>query len=156
MAKKISLNNGQFAIVDDEDFDLVNQYVWQAHKAGGKNPLVYAVSKLRMHRLVIQCPKGLIVDHINGDPLDNRKSNLRICTNSENQQNTQSRGGTSKYKGVSFSKKKKRWRASFMWQGQVFYCGSFATEEEAARCIDKKRREVCGEYAIANLWYEDD
>lgn len=159
MAKKVALGSGQFAIVDDEDFDLVNQYVWQGHKAGkaGKGgDYVYAVTRIRMHRLVTNCPKGMYVDHINGDTLDNRKSNLRICTNAENQQNTRSRGGSSRFKGVSYSQKKKRWKASFMWKGRVYYCGSFATEEDAARAIDKLRKEVCGEYATANFWHEEE
>jgi len=158
MAKKVPLGNGQFAIVDDEDFDLVNQYVWQCHKGGGKygERHQYAVTRLRMHRLVMNCPKGMVVDHINGDTLDNRKSNLRICTNAENQQNTNSRGGTSKFKGVSFSTKKKRWKGCFMWQGKVYYVGSFDNEEEAARAVDRKRREVCGGFSKANLWYEEE
>lgn len=155
MAKKVLLGNDQFAIVDDEDFELVSQYQWRAHKGGNSEHHVYAVTRLRMHRLVMQAPPGMIVDHINGDTLDNRKSNLRLCTTAQNQQNTRSRTGSSRYKGVSFNAKKKRWRGAFMANGQNYYVGCFATEEEAARAVDKKRKEVCGDFSTTNLWYDD-
>jgi hypothetical protein len=154
MAKKVPLGHGQFAIVDDEDYDKVVQYKWHimANKAGSH---MYAATKLRMHRLVIDAPPGIMVDHINGDTLDNRKSNLRLCTNSQNQQNTPSRGGSSRYKGVSLQKKSGKWIATFQYDGQRHYCGMWDSEEDAARAVDKKRGEVCGDFASKNLWHED-
>lgn len=154
MAKKIPLGHGQFAIVDDEDYEKVCQYKWHTMN-GSKNPQYYAVTKVRMHRLVIDAPMGYMVDHINGDTLDNRKSNLRLCTNSQNQQNTASRGGSSKYKGVSFLKKRNKWVAAFQFDGKRHYCGMWDSEEDAARAVDKKRGEVCGDFASKNLWHED-
>lgn len=144
MAKKVPLNNGQFAIVDDDDYELVMRHKW--HMVSG-----YAGTTVRMHRLVIEAPSGFFVDHINGDPLDNRKCNLRLCTNAQNQQNTGSRGGSSKYKGVSYNKRYKNWLAKFVFEGQYYYCGCWATEEEAARAVDKKRGEVCGDFASKNI-----
>jgi hypothetical protein len=154
MAKKIPLGHGQFAIVDDEDYEKVCRYKWHA-MSGSKNPHHYAVTKIRMHRLVIDAPPDFMVDHINGDTLDNRKANLRLCTNSQNQQNTASRGGSSKYKGVSFLKKKGKWIAAFQFDSHRYYCGMWDSEEDAARAVDKKRGEVCGDFASKNLWYED-
>jgi hypothetical protein len=154
MAKKVPLANGQFAIVDDEDFELVSRFKWHLLKMHNK-PIGYAVSNVRMHRLIIDVPHDMYVDHINGDPLDNRRCNLRICTNSQNQQNTASRGGSSKYKGVSFNKKSGKWKAAFLFEGRHYYCGLWDCEDKAARAVDKKRGEVCGTFASKNLHDED-
>ena len=154
MAKKIPLSNGQFAIVDDEDYELVSRYKWHtmANSNGGHQ---YAATKLRMHRLIMDAPPGYMVDHINGDTLDNRKSNLRLCTNSQNQQNTGSRGGSSQFKGVSFQVKRGKWIAAFQYDTIRYYCGMWDSEEDAARAVDKKRGEVCGDFASKNLWDEE-
>jgi hypothetical protein len=108
-----------------------------------------------MHRLIIDAPKDMFVDHINGDPLDNRQCNLRLCTNAQNQQNTGSRGGSSRHKGVSFIKKSGKWKASFLFEGRHYYCGLWDNEDDAARAVDKKRGEVCGTFASKNLYDED-
>lgn len=150
MAKKIPLPNGKFAIVDDEDYERVSAFNWHtARKSNGHSD--YAVSNVKMHRLIMDAPKGFMVDHINHDTLDNRKANLRLCTNAQNQQNTHSRGGSSRYRGVSFIKRRQRWHGQFMYEGRSYFCGSWATEEEAARAVDKKRKEVCGEFANLNI-----
>lgn len=153
--KKIPLGRGQFAIVDDEDYELVAQFKWHT-MANSNSHHVYAATKLRMHRLIVKPPPGYMVDHINGDTLDNRRCNLRICTNAQNQQNTQSRGGTSQYKGVSFQVKSGKWMAAFQFDGVRYYCGAWDTEEDAAKAVDKKRSEVCGDFASKNLWLEDE
>lgn len=154
MAKKVPLGNGQFAIVDDEDFELVSRFKWHSLKIHNK-PTGYAVSNVRMHRLIIDVPSDMYVDHINGDPLDNRRCNLRICTNAQNQQNTESRGGSSRYKGVSFNKKAGKWVGAFLFEGRCYYCGQWENEDDAARAVDKKRGEVCGTFASKNLQDED-
>ena len=154
MAKKVPLGNGQFAIVDDEDFELVSRYRWHMlpyPKSDGG----YAVTKMRMHRLIIDAPLEMFVDHINGDPLDNRRCNLRLCTNAQNQQNTGSRGGSSRHKGVSFNKKSGKWLGAFLFEGRRYYCGLWESEDDAARAVDKKRGEVCGTFASKNLYNED-
>lgn len=153
MAKKIPLGNDQFAIIDDEDYELVSQYNWSGARSG-ESDHIYAVTRLRMHRLVMNAPLGMYVDHINGDTLDNRKENLRLCTNAENQQNARARGGTSQYKGVSYNKKMKKWLGAFTVLGQTYHCGYFDDEKECARAVDKKRREVCGDFASKNLFEE--
>lgn len=154
MAKKVPLGNGQFAIVDDEDFDLVSRYKWHFLPSPNSKD-GYAVTKMRMHRLIINAPPNMFVDHINGDPLDNRRCNLRLCTNAQNQQNTASRGGSSRHKGVSFNKKSGKWLAAFLFEGRRYYCGLWKDEDEAARAVDKKRGEVCGTFASKNLMNED-
>lgn len=154
MAKKISLGNNQFAIVDDEDFELISKLKWHIQPAcNGREG--YAVTKIRMHRVIINAPHGAMVDHINGDSLDNRKCNLRLCTNAQNQQNTEARGGSSRHKGVSFNKKSGKWLAGFLFEGRRYYCGLWDDEDDAARAVDKKRGEVCGTFASKNLYEED-
>lgn len=150
MAKEIPVGHGLFAIVDDEDFEAVAKLKW--HLLPGHRPGTgYAVTKMRMHRMIVDAPPDMFVDHINGNPLDNRRCNLRLCTNAQNQQNTQSRGGSSQYKGVSFNKKSGKWLAAFMYNGTRHYCGLWDTEEGAARAVDEKRRKACGSFASQNL-----
>lgn len=150
MPKKVPLKNGHFAIVDDEDYELVSRYRW--HLLPSPNaPGGYAVTKMRLHRLILEVPPDMVVDHINGDPLDNRKCNLRICTNAQNQQNTGSRGGSSRHKGVSFNRKSGKWLGCFLFEGRRYYCGLWDTEDDAAKAVDKKRGEVCGTFASKNL-----
>ena len=109
-----------------------------------------------LHALIMNTPKGMFTDHINGDPLDNRRSNLRICTVSENNRNAPNhRDGTSGYKGVCYIKdcpsRIKRWRAVVNYNKKAFYLGIFATAEEAARAYDAKALELHGEYAYLNF-----
>jgi hypothetical protein len=114
-----------------------------------------------LHALIMNTPKGMFTDHINGDPLDNRRSNLRICTISENNRNAPNHvDGTSGYKGVCYmkdglnfkrGKNAKRWRAVVNYNKKVHYLGTFATAEEAARAYDAKALELHGEYAYLNF-----
>jgi hypothetical protein len=150
MTKKIPVGQDDFAIVDDEDYEVLSQYKWHL-MANSTKTHKYAATKMRMHRFIMNPPKGFVVDHINGDTLDNRRQNLRICTNAQNQQNTGSRGGTSKYKGVSFNIKSDKWLAAFQYDGVNYYCGLWDDEEDAARAVDKKRGEVCGDFASKNF-----
>jgi len=100
--KIIKLTKEKFTLLDDEDFDEINKFKWQATKTG------YATRNtkgktIRIHRLVMNAPKGMMVDHIDHNTLNNQKSNLRICTHTQNQQNQKNRQhgrGSSKYKGV--------------------------------------------------------
>ena len=100
----------------------------------------------------MNCPTGMVVDHINHNTLDNRKSNLRVCTYSQNHINSASRGGTSKYKGVFLYKKgtrKERWRA-MAYCGKPYFLGYFDTEDEAGIAYNNKVKELFGEYAYLN------
>jgi len=92
------------------------------------------------------------VDHINGNPLDNRKSNLRICTHAENSNNTGPRkNNTSGYKGVYWAKRNKRWLAQITHNGKQVYIGHYKDKEEAARAYDAKAKEFQGEFAYLNF-----
>lgn len=92
-------------------------------------------------------PEGLVVDHINGNKLDNRRSNLRICTQS---QNLNGRNTNKGYIGVSWDKFRGKWKANIGKDYQKIFLGRFDTAEEAARVYDEKAVELFGEFARLN------
>jgi len=161
---KIELTQGKFAMVDAEDFDRVNEFKWQYLKVGTgyarrKQHIGYKDGKriqkiISMHRFIIGVEDSKVhVDHINHDTLDNRKSNLRLCTNAENGRNRKiQKGGFSKYKGVFKSSKSriKPFRARIMFNQKPINLGSFAAEREAAIAYNKAALHYFGEFALLN------
>lgn len=156
-SKRIELSQGKFAIVDSSDYERVNKFKWY-YAAGyarrnirlpnGKRKIVF------MHRELMQTPEGFETDHINGNGLDNRRSNLRIVTKHENQRNAKARKGTSQYKGVTFYKSKRHkhgyWVARIQVDGKVKRLGYFKTEIEAAKAYNLAAMQYYGEYAKLN------
>ena len=108
-----------------------------------------------LHRVAMALIRGgwdfRYVDHINGNKMDNRASNLRECSNAENIRNAASRGGSSVYKGVCFHKQNKNWIANITVNYKTKHLGSFATELEAALCYDEAARDIHGEFARTNF-----
>jgi len=144
--KEIPLTHGKVALVDDEDFEWLNQWKWHYSKFG------YAVRKpkeqIYMHRFIMKPEQGLFTDHINGDKLDNRKENLRICTTGENMRNRPKQSNnTSGYKGVFWHKKAKRWFAKIGFMRKSIHLGLFDTREEAYERYCKAEKEYFGEFA---------
>ena len=122
-------------LVDDEDYEWLNQWKWKEHKSGN----VYYARRsggrdatIIMHRLLTNCPKGVDVDHIDGNGLNNQKSNLRIVTKRQNQQNQHIKN-TSQYPGVTWNKTVKRWYAQTKVNGKNIYLGCFINEIDAFR-----------------------
>jgi hypothetical protein len=158
LMKTVPLTKNQLAIVDDEDFDRVNQWKWQAipnrdkwyaKRSFNKNGIRVGV---RLHRFIINAPCGMDVDHINGNTLDCRKTNLRICNNSQNAQNRgKTKFNTSGYKGVSYKKKNHRWYSQIMLNKHNYHLGYFDSPEDAAIAYDKKAVELFGEFANINF-----
>ena len=115
--KKIPLTHGEFALVDDGDFEKINRYKWYANRKTPEGQL-HARRKnkgntIYMHRVVMGAESGQYVDHINHKELDNRKSNLRICTCSQNLMNARkAKNKSSEYKGISWHKRDKRWQVN--------------------------------------------
>jgi hypothetical protein len=103
------------------------------------------------HRLILGAEPGQFVDQIYGDSLDNGHSNLCLCTNAENQQNTDPRKGSSQFKGVSWVNQKQKWKVAFNWQGKTHLCGYFADEVDAATEYNRRTAELCGEFARLNV-----
>lgn len=94
---------------------------------------------------------GFLVDHINGNTLDNRRSNLRFATKSQNSINSTKSSGVSNYKGVWFRQRKKPWVAEINKDGIKYYLGSYSNEVEAALAYNKKAVELFGEFAVENV-----
>lgn len=152
--KEIQLGSGQIVIVDEADYDWLSRYNWtRSGPKIGKNYATSTVEKKRvyMHRLILGAKTGEQVDHINGDALDNRRANLRLCTK---QQNTANSGlpstNTSGLKGASFDRTKNRWASRIGVNGKYLHLGRFKTKEEAALAYDKAAVEHFGEFALTN------
>jgi hypothetical protein len=157
--KEINLSKGFKTTVSDEDYGRVSNLKWYAHK--GTSGHYYAANmsqvvdgarrRVFMHRLINDTPEGLETDHINGDSLDNRRENLRTATKSQNQHNTKLRkDSTSGYKGVSWHKATKKWRARVNKDGHTVFTGYFDDITEAARAYNMAAQKLFGEFAELN------
>jgi len=149
----IPLTQGKFGIVDAADYERLSRYKWHLCRQGGN---LYAHRKAShrttpMHRFLLNPPKGMVVDHINGNGLDNRRSNLRICTQRQNTHNSRPSGLASSYKGVAGDKSRNRWIAAIFDGAHHIHLGRFDDEAEAARAYDRKAAELFGEYAYLNF-----
>ena len=155
-AKLIPLTQDKFAIVDAEDYGWLSKYKWHASK-DRRN--YYAKRRgphgiVTMHRVILNAPAGLVVDHINHNGLDNRKANLRLCTVAQNNRNARPCTGpnkTSKYKGVSFDKNRNRFAASIKHHRKIYFLGRFKNETDAAKAYDKAAKKYFGEFAYLNF-----
>src|SRR5688572_7781938 len=133
--KKIPLTQGKFAVIDSEDFEKISKYNYHVVKGKSNNETFYACryqivegkeTTRSLHRDILDCKAGFDIDHINGDGLDNRKSNLREVTRSQNNCNSVSHpNSTSKYKGVCRPTGVNRWRASITVNKSCKYLGLF-------------------------------
>jgi hypothetical protein len=146
----IPLTRNLHAIVDAEDYEWLNQYKWHANPTNGSGTIYAARNVGRsselMHRMIMRPPRGMVVDHINGNGLDNRRCNLRIVPPAVNAQNRRKRAGTkSRFIGVSPCGNK--WQAFIAHQ----YLGRFDDEVEAAKVRDREAIKEYGEHAWLNF-----
>jgi hypothetical protein len=157
--EQIKLTQGQFALVDDEDFDYLNQWKWHVLKCKYSYYVIRSeqrnnkVTYILMHRIITNAIKEKEVDHIDLNGLNNQKINLRVCSRQENRWNRRPYGKY-KYTGVHSTTNKygsKYIVASIRKNGKSIYLGIFKTEEEAARAYDKKAKEFYGEFANLNF-----
>ena len=155
---EIPLTQGQIAFIDDEDYELVKNYKWRADWSFGMQAFyarAYFIvinekyKHIRMHRLILGVTDPKIqVDHINHNTLDNRRSNLRICTASENQYNAGKRkDSTSGYKNVIWHKGAKKWIARITVSKKRLHLGLFSTPEEAYKAYCEAAIRYHGEFA---------
>lgn len=153
--KEIQLSKGEVTVVDDEDFDWLNQWAWSLSPYGYAYRSSWDSKRKRttnvlMHREIMQPSGKMVVDHINGNKLDNRRQNMRICTQAQNVMNQKKRlNNTSGFKGVT--KVGDKWRSQIAVDNEDTYIGMFATPEEAALAYDTEARRIHGEYARLNF-----
>jgi hypothetical protein len=146
--REIALSNGGITLVDDEDYELLKKYTWRTVQG-----YVTTLSiNLSLSRLITKCPSGLEVDHKDHNPLNNQKSNLRICTKSQNRayRYKTKKNTTSTYKGVYWNKLANRWMAYIRLNSKAKYIGYYNCEVEAAKAYNEMAEIHYGEYAILN------
>ncbi|PRH05403.1 hypothetical protein C6T60_14415 [Burkholderia multivorans] len=163
--KTIIARCGAEILVDDEDFDFLSTYSWTLKN--GRYPIAYEWNKEKrhtetvyMHRMLmgLHGPRGaLIVDHMDGNTLNNTRSNLRICTYSQNNSNRgKSPNNTSGYKGVYFHKQMQKWQAQIMVNERNIYLGLFDDPAVAHEAYKKAALEYQGEFANFGHTPEED
>lgn len=143
--KRIALSGshgkGLYAIVDDDDYERLSKHSWCMDVGGGYPMTRHKTKAYRMHKMVMHAPKGMYVDHINRDKLDNRKSNLRIVTNSQNMLNTgMYSNNTSGHKGVVYHKRDKRWVAQVKLNYKNIILGRFKNIDDAVKARERWER----------------
>lgn len=160
--KEIKLTQNQVALVDDEDFDYLNQWKWFAmhnnrkgrkHWYVGRNsPMVDGIRRtIRMHRLIMNVKEEMEIDHKNGNGLDNCRSNLRICLPIENTRNQRLRSdNASGFKGVCWNKEAKKFTASIGLNRKRQHIGYFCSALEAAKAYNETAKKLHGEFALLN------
>lgn len=161
----LQLGNGGHAIVDEEDFAWLSEFRWHGVRHGNctyARAIAYPFGSrggqysIFMHQLIMRV-KGSDIDHVNGDGLDNRKCNLRLCSKRQNQQNRKKVRGVSRFKGVCphYYRYKghclhRGWRATIKIDGRQVSLGVYPTEELAAQAYNEAAQKAFGEFASLN------
>lgn len=149
----VPLTNGLIATIDAEDADRVLAHKWYARFS---NTNIYAgttvkVGKMLMHRFILDAPKGSMVDHVDGDGLNNRRSNLRYCNYAQNGTNSRNHKiGKWGYRGVTWHPYG-YWCARIRADGRRISLGYFSSPEEAALAYDEAAKAMHGEFAVLNF-----
>ena len=157
MAKDVSLSQGKVAIVDDEDYESVSLHKW--YYDGGyavRNVRISSDKRVRerLHRFIMKPTEkddDLVIDHINRNTLDNRKTNLRWASRSQNIMNSCKKSKTARYKGITYHATTKKWRARIGIGNKRFSLGLFDSQEDAASAYDRAARDLFNEFALTNF-----
>jgi hypothetical protein len=148
------LTRGKIALIDDDDLPLVEGKRWWPCQT---KTSIYAITRLGngvvlgMHRLILNAPCGVWVDHRDGDGLNNQRSNIRLATPSQNACNQRAIQGVSRYRGVSWNKAARKWHAQIKAEGRRLHLGLFDEERAAAVAYDQAAIRHFGEFATLNL-----
>ena len=160
--KLIKLTRGQHALVDDDMCEELIEFTWCAQwspitksfyavRAGRKSDGLLYRKHISMHRVIMDASKGMQVDHIDHNTLDNRRSNLRLCTTAQNAMNRGvSISNTSGYKGVGWDKVNTKWKAYIRVNTKLLHLGYFNSKNDAVRVWNLAARMYHGEFAYTN------
>lgn len=154
--RKIRLANGQYALVDDENYRELRKYKWRIRGQYACRELSVPRGETRkalaMHHAVMGLPpKGLEMDHADRNKLNNQKSNLRFCTHAQNMHNCKHPKGKSRYRGLYWHKQGKCWVARIRHKGQFVALGCYVIEKNAARAYDEAAKKYYGVFAWCNF-----
>ena len=149
--REIPLQNGLHALVDDDVYEWASRLRWRVVTNRGNLYAVRGHRSTYLAREIMGSPRA-IIDHINGNTLDNRRANLRACSTAQNSYNQKKIPRTSShFKGVTWDKGIKKWRAMIRFQKRLSHLGSFASEIEAARAYDRAALGCFGQFARTNV-----
>jgi len=150
----IKLSQGKESIIDEDMFDYLNQWKWHVRNGYAARTMEGSRNQglIFMHRLIAGTKKGMETDHINRNTLDNRRSNLRNCTKSQNQANSKLRSDNSScFRGVHWDKVNRKYRSSIRFSGKRICLGCFDDPGDAARAYDDAAKKYFGEFANLNF-----
>jgi hypothetical protein len=157
--KEILLTQGKVALVDDEDFDYLNQWKWTASK---HSHTIYAIrdvwqkgqnkgKRIYMHREILETPQDLEVDHKDNNGLNCQRNNIRNCTHCQNQHNQKtSKNNKTGFKGICFNKHARKYMVQLALNGKTIYGGIYANIKEAAIAYNRLAETNHGEFAKLN------
>jgi hypothetical protein len=147
--KELPISKGYVALVDDEDFERLSQFRWFVTKRHGT---IYASTTIMLHKMVLRSfSSEPLIDHKNHNGLDCQKENLRTASHSLNGANRRKTKGTSRFKGVSWDKRKQLWRAQIGKNYKTTFLGWFKNETDAAKAYDTAAVAFFGEFALINF-----
>jgi HNH endonuclease/AP2 domain len=147
---QIQLSNGGATRIDAADLERVSRHVWHLDTQGYARAMLKIDVRwrlIRLHRFLTSAPKGLFIDHIDGDRLNNQRSNLRLCTPAESARNTKARGGSSRFKGVCWHRGAQKWMAQIQVDRVNHHLGLFIAEEDAATAYRQAALKMHGNFA---------
>lgn len=157
---EIPITKGCHALIDDEDLNKISPFHWSYHGDGYAARGYHENGKLvilKMHQAILgKQADGFVIDHINGNKLDNRRCNLRVVTQQQNTFNMKKRiapirgENPSRFKGVVWRNDRKKWRSCITFNGKRYYLGLYDTEQEAALAYNIAAKRFFGEYARLN------
>jgi hypothetical protein len=138
-------------LVDDKDYEFLNQFHWQADKNNAVKGRVFG-KQILMHRFIMQVADNVEVDHVDRNPLNNQRSNLRVATSSQNKCNRGPRkDNTSGFKGVSWHSQRNKWTARIkVPHGKYLHLGLYTRKVDAVRAYDKASQQHHGDFAFTN------
>ena len=149
----------KYFFIDGEDFIKVKKYTWWLNYSKHTDSFYIDSEykdnkkrvKIKLHRYLVNCPKGMVVDHIDGNTLNNCRSNLRICKFSENARNRRDTPSSSIYKGVFLIKRDNVYTAAIRYKNNLIYLGRFKNEINAAKAYNEAALKYFGEFARLNV-----